>query len=93
MVCPDCGHEISDAALVCIHCGRPRFLAPPEPEPEPRKPRPWGDILTALGGLALAGGMGLLLTGRTGFAAALVSTGLACVFVGAAYSIFKRFRG
>jgi hypothetical protein len=30
ITCPDCRHEVSDAAQACIHCGRP-LAAPPQP--------------------------------------------------------------
>ncbi len=29
--CPDCGHDVSDAAPSCIHCGRPLLSAPSSP--------------------------------------------------------------
>lgn len=31
IVCPDCGAQISDAAVSCPHCGRP--IAKPTPQP------------------------------------------------------------
>ncbi len=47
IACPDCGKEVSDAASVCIHCGRPiasdrpRTYEPgPPPTYEPDTPRP-----------------------------------------------------
>lgn len=47
--CPDCGREVSTAAPVCIHCGRP--LADPAPSAASTAPapaRPMAGIVTAL---------------------------------------------
>jgi hypothetical protein len=30
MTCPDCGHNVSDAAVACPECGRPVALAQPQ---------------------------------------------------------------
>ncbi len=36
ITCPDCQHDVSDAAPACIHCGRPLGLPPLLPRPETR---------------------------------------------------------
>lgn len=37
--CPECGKEISDKALACIHCGFPLSLLEKQTEPEVTKPK------------------------------------------------------
>lgn len=56
--CPECGHEISNAAIACPNCGRPINAVPP-PEavivtPRPRREGfpPWAIIPIGLAGLA-----------------------------------------
>lgn len=90
VVCPDCGNEISDAAPLCIHCGRPRS-EPEPPAPPPKRSLPWGLILTWLGGLCLSAGLALLVAGRPGTAVVLVACGLLGVFAGGVHSIVTRF--
>jgi hypothetical protein len=37
IICPDCRHEVSDAAQACVHCGRPLAApAPPVSKPQAR---------------------------------------------------------
>lgn len=39
VACPDCERQISDAASVCIHCGRPMSVIAASPEVGSRAPR------------------------------------------------------
>lgn len=56
--CPECGHEISNAAIACPNCGRPINAAPPVDAvvvtPPPRREGfpPWAIIPIGLAGLA-----------------------------------------
>lgn len=38
--CPECGREISSAALACPNCGLPRLPEPPNAQPSPPPPAP-----------------------------------------------------
>ena len=43
--CPECGKEVSDQALACIHCGYPLQSFPPPK----RAPRQYSLVFTGLG--------------------------------------------
>lgn len=50
MICPQCGQEIDDAALVCYRCGAAMNEREHEPAnlDERRDPRRWSPILLAI---------------------------------------------
>lgn len=57
--CPECGHEISQAAIACPSCGRPINPVPPVERIVPPTPRvresipPWAIVPIAIAGIAL----------------------------------------
>jgi hypothetical protein len=69
--CPECGHEISNAAIACPNCGRPTNAAPPVDAvvvtPSPRKREgfpPWAIIPIGLAGLAFVFFLIYAMSGR-----------------------------
>ena len=69
--CPECGHEISSAAVACPQCGRPTNITPPAPsrvivnEPVERDGVPaWAIAALALAGVFVVFGLIWLLSSR-----------------------------
>lgn len=69
--CPECGHEVSTAAVACPQCGRPTNVNPPAParvlvtEPVEREGvPPWAIAAGVLAGVLVVFGLIWLLTSR-----------------------------
>lgn len=93
--CPDCNHDVSDIAPVCIHCGRPKPWDQPkkvEEVPAPpvkKKPRP-DVVLTLAGGVLLCVGLASLIGGLPGAAGLSLLVGLCAIVAGGLWSWLKR---
>ena len=51
--CSECGHEVSDKASACVHCGAPLTESKPQPTSTETFKFPWSSVLLAIGAVLL----------------------------------------
>lgn len=90
--CPDCNREVSDKAPHCIHCGCPKpgeARKTPPAAPPPKRPKP-DVVITLLGAVLLAVGLGCLVGGMPGYSGLALLGGVVAVLTGGIWSWLKR---